>query len=451
MELKVIPLSSIIVEDRFREDYGDMDSLVLSIREEGIIQPLAVCARPNNQYRLLAGGRRLRACDLAGIIDVPVRIYPETLSELEMRSIELMENLIRKDMSWVEMARLRKEIKVLQEKIHGRKVSTAPDAEGVSMRDVADMIGVSRTTMSQDEKLLAAIEAMPIIKDAKNRTDALKMVNRLEEEMVLAEIQKRITERNASTPVEVVNRKLIDNYILSDFFSGINSVPERSIDIIEIDPPYGIALGTSNIKKTTDSLQTNTKNYNEIPAHEYGIFLDNLFRNCFRVMSDNSWLLCWYAQEPWSEIVYQAACRVGLKGTRIALIWNKEGSTGQCNQPDMYLANLYESCFYFRKGNPAITRRGRSNVFSFKPVSSLSKIHPTERPIELMQDILRTFSWEGARLMVPFLGSGNTLLAGANIGMTGFGYDLSQEYKNAYSVRVIGSRPGEYRSYKKEE
>lgn len=451
MELKIIPLSSIIVEDRFREDYGDIDSLVSSLKQEGIIQPLAVCAREDGQYRLLAGGRRIKACTLANITDIPVRVYPATLSELEMRSIELMENLVRKDMSWIEMARLRKEIKDLQEKIHGRKVSTSTGATGSSMRDVANLLGICHTTLSQDEKLIAAMEALPIIKEAKTRTDALKMINQLEEEMVLAEIQKRIKAKEATTPIEITNKKMIDNYIVMDFFSGIRTVQDRSIDIVEIDPPYGMGLGTSNIKKTDDSMQTSTKNYNEIPGNEYGRFLDSLFQECFRVMSENSWLLCWFAQEPWFEIVYQAARRVGLKGSRIPLIWYKENSTGQCNQPNMYLANLYESCFYFRKGEPAITKQGRSNVYAYKTVRSDMKVHPTERPIELIQDILQTFSWTGARLLVPFLGSGNTLLAAANLDLTGFGYDLSQEYKNAYSARVVSVRPGEYRSHRKEE
>jgi DNA modification methylase len=50
--------------------------------------------------------------------------------------------------------------------------------------------------------------------------------------------------------------------------------------------------------------------------------------------------------------------------------------------------------------------------------------------------------------MVPFLGSGNTLLATSNLGMSAFGYDLSEEYKNAYIVRVNEARPGSYKSYR---
>jgi hypothetical protein len=104
---------------------------------------------------------------------------------------------------------------------------------------------------------------------------------------------------------------------------------------------------------------------------------------------------------------------------------------------------------------PSIIQQGRSNIFNFKPVASSKKIHPTERPIELTQEILRTFAWEGCRGMVPFLGSGNTLLSMANLGISGFGYDIGSEdnpsvYKDGYVIRVNESSPGRYKSYREE-
>ena len=40
-------------------------------------------------------------------------------------------------------------------------------------------------------------------------------------------------------------------------------------------------------------------------------------------------------------------------------------------------------------------------------------------------------------LLVPFLGSGASLLAAANLGMRGVGFDLGREFKECYSIRVI--------------
>ena len=449
MELKIVDIDEIDVGTRFREEFGDIDTLAASIKKEGIIQPLAV-AKVGDRYQLLAGGRRIKACIQAKVKDIPVRIYDEHLSDLEMRSIELMENFARKDLSWVEASNLKKEIHDLQIAIHGEKTSTAPNAPGHSMRDTAILLGKSIGAVSDDIKLATALKMFPQLKEAKTKNDANKLLHKLQEELVVAEMAKRAATRVANTPTEALHRQLIDNYILNDFFLGVSKVPDHSIDIVEIDPPYGIEMGISGIKKSDDSMKTGTKNYNEIPVDQYLNFLNNLFKECFRVMSENSWLICWFAQDPWFEIVYQSLMRVGFKGSRIPAIWLKENFSGQANHPETGLANCYEAFFYMRKGSPVISRQGRSNVYRFKPVYSQSKIHPTERPIELIQEVLQTFAWQGCRVMVPFLGSGNTLLAASNLGLTGFGFDLSEEYKNSYTVRVTESKPQAYRSYRQE-
>jgi DNA modification methylase len=54
----------------------------------------------------------------------------------------------------------------------------------------------------------------------------------------------------------------------------------------------------------------------------------------------------------------------------------------------------------------------------------------------MMEEILSTFVWKGARVMVPFLGSGNTMLAAHNLEMTSFGFELSKSYKDSFLVRV---------------
>jgi DNA modification methylase len=449
VELRVINISQIEVGDRFREEFGDIDTLAASIKKEGIISPLAVsCTAEEGKYVLLAGGRRHKACTQAGVVDIPVRIYPASISELEMRSIELMENVCRKDLSWVEASNLKKEIHELQVAIHGSKTSTSPGAEGWSKRDTANLLGKSVGGVIDDINLAKALEVFPQLKDAKTKGDATKLFKKLQEQMVVSEIAKRAASKTANTPIEAIHHNLISSYIVRDFFEGVSKLPDRSIDVIEIDPPYSIGLGTSTIKRSDDSLQTNTKDYNEVPVDQYVPFLNSLFKECYRTMSENSWIICWFAQEPWFEIVYQAMARVGFKGSRIPAIWQKEAFSGQTNHPECYLANCYEPFFYARKGSPTISKQGRSNIYKYKPVNSQSKIHPTERPIELIQDVLQTFAWEGCRVMVPFLGSGNTLLAASNLGLSAFGFDLSEEYKNAYTVRVVEGRPQQYKSYR---
>jgi len=104
--------------------------------------------------------------------------------------------------------------------------------------------------------------------------------------------------------------------------------------------------------------------------------------------------------------------------------------------PTTRLANSYEMFFYAWKGQPALNKAGRGNDFHFPPVPSQQKVHPTERPIELMEEIYATFAFTGSRVLIPFLGSGNGLLAAHKLGMQGVGFELSKSYKDSFIVKA---------------
>jgi len=53
-----------------------------------------------------------------------------------------------------------------------------------------------------------------------------------------------------------------------------------------------------------------------------------------------------------------------------------------------------------------------------------------------MQEILTTFALPNSRVMVPFLGSGNTLIAARRANMLAFGYEQHEEYKGGYIMNV---------------
>ena len=63
-----------------------------------------------------------------------------------------------------------------------------------------------------------------------------------------------------------------------------------------------------------------------------------------------------------------------------------------------------------------------------------------------MVDIIKTFKAPEGRVLTPFAGSGNTLLAASNLGSIGAGFDLSEEYRNAFVGRVDSGEPGKYAS-----
>lgn len=444
---EMVAISDIEFGARFRKDYGNIKELVQSFKDHGIIQPLAVMERKDvsngeKKYVLLAGGRRFKAATEGQLTFVPVRIYDEGLSELERRSIELIENVHRKDLDWFEKVSLTKEIHDLQIALYGKKISTSPDAPGWSQANTADLLGTDRTSVSKDILLAEAIAEIPILRECKTADDASKLLKKMKTLATHEAIAEEVRKRTANTPEERLRSQLINSFILENFLNGIRSIPDKSIDFVEVDPPYSVDL--KNVKKVTD-VDIKLTAYNEIEPQAYLPFLRRVLQECYRVMKDDTWLILWFGPDPWFEKIYNTVVETGFTTTRIVGIWNKE--RGQTMRPDMYLANSYEMFFYIKKGDAHIIKQGRSNVFDFKPVPPQYKNHPTERPIELIQEIISTFTLPNARVLVPFLGSGNTLLAANNLGMQAFGYELTREYKDSFTMRVGMGKLGNFQSY----
>lgn len=438
-KMKHLNLSEIEVGERFREEFGDMEGLVQSIKEKGIVQPISVAALPEGGYRLLAGGRRFAAATLLELPTIPA-VLREYVDELDSREVELLENTYRKDFDWTERAKLTKAIDDLYKAKYG--------SARWSMEDTAEVTGSSKSTVHRDIALARALEILPDLETCDNATDALKMVKQFEEKVIMAELRKRqdklVTgpDENHADP-EVLNDQLTkglktmlkmadQNYMVSDVFKAMEGMKtDGNIQIIECDPPYGIDL--TAIKGSKESVDSNVHSYKEVHENNYEDFLDRLTSELYRVAGKDCWLIFWYAPS-WQAEVYEKLTKAGWQVDEIPAIWTK--ANGQTLQPELYLARGYEPFFMCRKGKPLMAQRGRLNVFNYAGVPPKQKYHPTQRPTELISEIFTTLGAGQQHVFVPFLGSGATLLSCYEVGFKGFGCDLNGEYKDKFMIAV---------------
>ncbi len=155
-------ISQINVGDRRREDLGDIAGLAKSIEKYGQFHPVII----DGAHRLVAGERRLRACELLGRQWIEARQVGD-LSDSELREFELEENLRRKDLSELEIAKemVRKaavvapfiSTKLVEKDSRGRK----PKYE-VPKADVAEAIGTSTTELVRAEQHVETADAFPV-------------------------------------------------------------------------------------------------------------------------------------------------------------------------------------------------------------------------------------------------------------------------------------------------
>ncbi len=425
----MIPITSIDIGDRARQEMGDLQDLENSLKSTGLIQPLAVKLLENERYLLLAGERRYTVLLANQVIEVPARIYEGEISALKMKIIEKSENFYRKDFEYYEYDALINEIHTLEQQIKGTS-APGPGHGGHKLKDTAEMFGVTDASVSTAIKRAEARDAFPeLFESCKTQKDATNVIKKMSESIIKETIAEKLDrdKQGGSTLT-----KLANCYVLGDFFEGIKKIPDGVMHLVEIDPPYAVGLQTA--KKVEGESIYNLDEYNEVDKDDYPVFLSKVFKECYRVMADHSWMIVWFGMHPWFETVFKEINHAGFNSTRLCGLWLKR--TGQSKRPEMHLANSYETFFYAWKGRPALNKAGRTNIFEYSPVPSIQKSHPTERPIELMQELYNTFAFSGSRILIPFLGSGNGLIAAHNLGMSSIGFELSKSYRDSFLVRV---------------
>lgn len=438
-----LPTFSIDASGRAREDYGDLNRLAHSIQTKGLMHNIVVYRpHPDVTPILIAGGRRYKAIsEHLKWPTVPCRVYDRPLNELELKELELEENLQRENLTYVEEVNLKRQIHELHVAIHGQKVS--PTGAGHSLRDTADLLNESHASVSMDIKLAKAMEEFPDIQwdKFKNKHEAMKCLNTISTSITRMENAAKVEAELGNNDCKAAF--MVKNYVIGDFFERVKDCPDGYFNLVEVDPPYAIDL--TRVKKGYNDPGYNKTGYNEVVEADYPRFLLSVFEESWRVAAPNSWLICWFGPDPWFTPVRQLAERAGWKTTGLVGLWVKgeeseEGVTqanaGQTHMPTRRLANAYEMFYYMWKGEPALAKPGRSNVFGFKPTPGAKKIHPTERPLDLMQEVLTTFAQPGANVLVPFAGSGNTLLASMMCNMKPLGFDLTEGYRDGYLMRV---------------
>ena len=171
---------------------ASIEELARSVREHGIIQPLVVTRIGDNKYRLIAGERRFRAAQKAGLDSVPV-VIKETMADGDILQVALIENIQREDLNPIEEAyayhQLHEEFQLTQEEISKRV--------GKERSTVANFLRLLKLPDSV-KKLLAAGQLSMGHARAILAVDSAKKQEQLAERVVKRNLNVRQTEMLAA-------------------------------------------------------------------------------------------------------------------------------------------------------------------------------------------------------------------------------------------------------------
>jgi ParB family chromosome partitioning protein len=166
---------------QFFPDKG-IKELADSIREKGILQPLLV-KRQDGRYQLIAGERRLKAAQLAGLAEVPA-IVMNQMTDSESFQLALIENIQREDLTPLEEA---------------EAYAKLLESGSITQEELATRLGKDRSTVANSIRLLALPdEIKDLVNEGKVSASHARAILAMPDAKKQLELARSIAESNLS-------------------------------------------------------------------------------------------------------------------------------------------------------------------------------------------------------------------------------------------------------------
>jgi len=232
------------------------------------------------------------------------------------------------------------------------------------------------------------------------------------------------------------------NVILhGDCLVKLKEIPDNSIDFICIDPPYGM---TAPVWDSIVSFDVLWKEFNRIgkPGYVCAIFGSQPFTTMVISSNIKNFKYCWYWNKNQGTNFFHAKRMPIRKVEEICIFGGKNyypqitdghtptNSAKGCSNGKAYHGNNTRN---YEGGK---TTRYPDNILSFKCVDNYSRVHSSQKPVDLLEYLIKTYTNEGDIVLDCFAGSGTTLLAAKNTNRSYIGIEKELEYYNIITERL---------------
>jgi len=215
----------------------------------------------------------------------------------------------------------------------------------------------------------------------------------------------------------------------------LKKIPDESVDLIIIDPPYGIDFDTRYRNEKEETIGTISLDNEKI----FKTFPD-VVRQCYRILKNNRALYCfsrWDVTERFRSILNKYFV------IKNRLNWVKNNwSAGDLSGS---YASQCEDIIFAVKGKHVL-KEGRHTDFLhekkkgeiklFGRVGGKSLLHSHQKPIELLDFLIKKSSNRGDSILDCYAGSGSTIISAVNLGRKSIGIELNDKYLKIIEDRL---------------
>lgn len=225
------------------------------------------------------------------------------------------------------------------------------------------------------------------------------------------------------------------NYIDNiDCLEGLKDIPDGSVDVIITDPPYFINMGHAGSKTNvrggaSEQLNTN-RCFNDLAICTP--FFSQLFREFRRVLKEDG---SFYFFTDWRGYAYYFPLLNAELPVRNMLVWDKKSGPGS-------FYSFAHELLVFGTYKPKTKKGVGTNVLRYAAFSSGAartdgeKVHPTQKPVELISKLIEDSTEPGDVVLDTFMGSGTTAVACIKTGRNYIGFEIDEGYHAIAEQRV---------------
>lgn len=154
----------------------------------------------------------------------------------------------------------------------------------------------------------------------------------------------------------------------------------------------------------------------------------------YRVMKTPSQLYVFVNDKNLQDILNESY-KAGFRLHNV-LVWKKNNCT-----PNRWYMKNCEFIVFLHKGKSfPIANLGSNQFLEFENIAGKNKLHPTQKPVDLIKVLIENSSKEGDLVLDPFCGSGSTLVSSKKLNRNYIGYDIDPTYSAIAEQRTLDTR-----------
>lgn len=406
----IINIKQLNIKDRIRKDFGDVEQLADGIAKYGLLNPIVVKpAAEGDRFDLVAGERRVRAHLLLGKFEIEAN-FRDDIDEVVAKEIELEENINRHQLAWVEQVEAVRQLDELKRKLYGTKAHGADYGEGWGLEETASQLGQSIGMVSQDIQLAKDMNEDPSrrIKYGNMPKHAARKMIKMEKKREL--LRGKVDSRELEIKIDLRKGSCTDLVL---------KLPDGSVDLWLTDPPFAVDKICEVGKDGYNMTKTNVGD-KDVMQEVYDILIPAMYQK----MRPGAHFYMFFGHKWYPQLVKMLRA-AGFIVDDTPLIWYKQRVSTMAK--DMHYMSTYEPILFgFKPPVGNILKKPMKNLFAISAINPQQRVHPLQRPEELLAILIEQSTEVGEVVLDTFSGSGSTLVAAHRLQRSALGFEIDE-------------------------